>query len=198
MGKSSISIDMLNLVNDPIKIGIWFDIMRSDGITAKAIAKKLNLKGTNIYYHLKHLEEKKLIISKTNIVEGTNLIEKTYRINKKIYGAEERTARSKFIDSPEKIRDAILFQLYHTAFMVGKQIMEVSSLSNKELKEQLENRTLPFIKLMLYNDQDIKKAAEILFDSIRSLDKIITEKDQAEYEKNADYGIVVGLLSLFG
>ncbi|MHA1420125.1 MAG: winged helix-turn-helix domain-containing protein [Candidatus Heimdallarchaeaceae archaeon] len=197
MGKSSISINMLNLVNDPIKIAIWFDIMRSDGITAKAIAKKLNLKGTNIYYHLKHLEEKKIILSKTNIVEGTNLIEKTYRINKKFYGAEEREVRHKFRDSPEKMRDAILFQLYQTAFMVGKQIMEVSKLSNEEVKEQLENRTLPFIKSILFNELDMKKASEILFDTISSLDEIRAGKDQAENERNADYGIVVGLISLF-
>ena len=197
MSKSRVSIDILDLVNDPIKIAIWFDIMRSDGITAKAIAQKLNLKGTNIYYHLKHLEEKKLIISKTNVVAGTNLIEKTYTINKKFYGKEERELRRGLRDSPGKMRDAILFQLYLTAFAISKQIIEVSTMSNEEIKEQMEKETLPFSKLILFNNQDLEKATELLHKSISSLDVIREEgKDQADYEKNAEYGIVLGLISL--
>ena len=197
MSKSGVSIDILDLVNNPIKIAIWFEIMREDGITAKEISKRLDLKGTNIYYHLKHLKDNKLIISKSKVVPGTNLLEKTYNINKKFYESEERDLRLEFIDSPKKMRDVILFQLYLTAFVIGKQIMEISNMSTAEIKEQIDNKTLPFSKIVLCNEQDLKKATDLLTNSISSLDLIREGEDQAEYEKNAEYGILLGLVSMF-
>lgn len=196
MSKSGVSIDILDLVNDPIKIAIWFEIMREDGITAKEISKRLDLKGTNIYYHLKHLKDNKLIISKSKVVPGTNLLEKTYNINKKFYGTEEIDLRQEIRDSPKKMRDTALFQLYLAAFAVGKQIIEITNMSNEEIKEQIDNKTLPFSKFILFTAQDLRKATDILFDSISSLDRIREGKDQAEYEKDANHGILLGLISL--
>jgi predicted transcriptional regulator len=61
MSKSGGANDVFDLVNDLIKIDIWFEIMQDDGITTKEISKRLNLIGKCIYYHLNHLKENKFI-----------------------------------------------------------------------------------------------------------------------------------------
>ncbi len=169
--------------------------MRNEGINAKQLTKKINLKGTNIYYHLKHLEKQNLIISKKHEVPGTNLFERIYTINKIFYSNDEANLRSGFANSPEKIRDSILFQLYLTAFAVGRQIIEIRNMSNQEIMEKMDKILLPFAKLLFINNQDLNEATDILDNLIRTLEYLKKDKDQAEYERNADYGIFLGLIS---
>ncbi len=140
--------------------------------------------GTYVYYHLNHLKENKLITSKSKVVFGTNVIEKIYKVNQKFYGKGKTDLRPKIRDSPKKMHDAILFQLYLTVFAVGRQIVEISNMSNAEIKNQIDNKTLPFSRLFFCNAQDLQQATDIFTDTIRSLDSIREGKDQTEYKKN--------------
>ncbi|MHA1222271.1 MAG: hypothetical protein ACTSP3_03210 [Candidatus Heimdallarchaeaceae archaeon] len=82
-------MNLLDLVNEPIKLSIWFEILRKDGTTAKELTAKLKLKGTNIYYHLDQLKEKNIVIQEVSQITNTNLLQTTYRINSDLFSEKE-------------------------------------------------------------------------------------------------------------
>ena len=52
---------LLELVNEPVKINLWWIILRNPGITAKELKKRVNLEGNSIYYYLTQLEKLQLV-----------------------------------------------------------------------------------------------------------------------------------------
>ena len=112
MTKSSISHNVIKLVNDPLKIALWFEIQRNAGITAKELSEKLKLKGTNIYYHIKQLEKSNLIVSESKQVSNSNLLEKYYSINMDYFAVEEWKARFEIGKTERLWKEIILYNLY--------------------------------------------------------------------------------------
>ena len=127
MKTSEIAEGMVKLVNDPIKITLWFEILRNPGISAKKLQKKLRMKGTAIYYHLQQLEESKLIHIETKQVR--NFIQKEYTISDEFVDDKESGAFKIFVK--EYPKEVLLFELYLMSSMINKQIRHLTNLKKR-------------------------------------------------------------------
>ncbi len=162
MSEKSISIKMLDMVSDPIKIEIWDEIMRGVNLTAKELTKKLNLKKTNIYYHLNQLEESKLIVSENHILPGKNLLQKTYKINEEIYSPKEFKVRKELVENLDRMREAALFQHYLVVMHLNRKILQISEMTNEEVKESIKQDKHSLAKILYIRDKDLALVRETL------------------------------------
>ena len=198
MSKDSLSQKMLNLASDPLRISIWFEIQRKSRITAKEISKKLQLTGTNIYYHLKVLEESKLIVSESKMVPKTNLIEKCYSINMDFFKSEEWKARVEIGESERQIKEIILYTLYLNMFLINKQIIDIQKTSNEEIQNNIEQYRNMVSKYIFLQKDDLPKVREKLEELFEFLNQIKREagKDPAVDISQATDAIMINLLPL--
>ena len=54
--------EFINFIEDPIKLGIIFDLLRNTERTPLEIKKKLNIPGSRIYYYLNQLVKNNIIV----------------------------------------------------------------------------------------------------------------------------------------
>ena len=198
MNEDSISQKMINLASDPLRISIWFEIQRKSGITAKEISKKLQLKGTNIYYHLNMLEESKLIISESKMVLKTNLLEKYYSINMDFFTSEEWKVRADIGESGKQIKEIILYTLYLNIFLINKQIIDIQKKSNEEIQKNIEQYRNMVSKFIFLQKEDLSKVREKLEELFEFMNKIKRDagKDPALDISKATDAILINLLPL--
>jgi len=197
MSEKSITIKMLDLVSDPIKIEIWDEIQRGVNLTAKELSKKLNLKKTNIYYHLNQLEESRLIVSANHILPGKNLLQKTYKINEEIYSPKEFKVRRELYETQERMREAFLFQYYIVVMHLNRKILQVSKMTNEEVKELIKHDKHSYAKVHYIRDNDVALVKET-FDGLVSA---ITEKHRedtspTEIWEDITHAMILGLLPM--
>ncbi|MHA1346156.1 MAG: winged helix-turn-helix domain-containing protein [Candidatus Heimdallarchaeaceae archaeon] len=197
MSKKSISIKMLDMVSDPIKIEIWDEIQRGVNLTAKELAKKLNLKKTNIYYHLNQLEESKLIVSENHILPGKNLLQKTYKINEEIYSSKEFMARKEIGENLERAREVFLFQFYLVVMHLNRKILQISEMTNEEVKDLVEQDKHSFAKPTYIRDKDLAVVREAFDTLISTLyEKQREDASPIEIWKDITYVMILGLLPM--
>ncbi len=197
MSEKSITIKMLDLVSDPIKIEIWDEIQRGVNLTAKELSKKLNLKKTNIYYHLNQLEESRLIVSENHILPGKNLLQKTYKINEEIYSPKEFKVRRELYETQERMREAFLFQYYIVVMHLNRKILQVSEMTNEEVKELIKQDKHSYAKVHYIRDNDVALVRET-FDVLVSA---ITEKHREDTSptgiwEEITHAMILGLLPM--
>ena len=155
MPEDSISFNMINLASDPLRISIWFEIQRKPGITAKELMTRLKLEGTNIYYHLKKLEEGKLIVAETKPVPKSNLLEKFYSVNMEFFAPEEWKARRKIGESRKYLKEIYLYTLYFNMFLINKLIIDVQEKSEEEILKLIEDEKHPMSKVIFFKKEDL-------------------------------------------
>jgi len=197
MSKKSISIKMLDMVSDPIKIEIWDEIRRGVNITAKELAKKLNLKKTNIYYHLNQLEESRLIVSENHILLGKNLLQKTYKINEETYSPKEFKIRRELYETQDRMREAFLFQYYIVVMHLNRKILQISKMTNEEVKELIKQDKHSLAKILYIRDNDVALVRET-FDSLVStiFEKHREDTSPAEIWEDISHAMILGLLPM--
>ncbi len=197
MSKKSISIKMLDMVSDPIKIEIWDEIQRGVNLTAKELAKKLNLKKTNIYYHLNQLEDSRLIVSENHILPGKNLLQKTYKINEEIYSPKEFKVRKELYETQERMREAFLFQYHIVVMHLNRKILQISKMSNEEVKELIKQDKHSLAKILYIRDDDVALVRET-FDSLVStiFEKHRKDTSPAEIWEDITHAMILGLLPM--
>ncbi len=197
MSKKSITINMLDLVSDPIKIEIWDEIQRGVNLTAKELTKKLNLKKTNIYYHLNHLEESRLIVSENHILPGKNLLQKTYKINEEIYSPKEFEVRRELYETQERVREAFLFQYYIVVMHLNRKILQIFEMTNEEVKELIEQDKHSYAKIHYIRDKDLALVRET-FDGLVSsiIEKHREDTSPTEIWEDITHAMILGLLPM--
>ncbi len=197
MSKKSISIKMLDMVSDPIKIEIWDEIRRGVNLTAKELAKKLNLKKTNIYYHLNQLEESRLIVSENHILPGKNLLQKTYKINEETYSPKEFKIRRELYETQERMREAFLFQYHIVVMHLNRKILQISKMTNEEVKELIKQDKHSLAKIRYIRDNDVALVRET-FDSLVStiFEKHREDTSPSEIWEDITHAMILGLLPM--
>ncbi|MCG3224524.1 MAG: helix-turn-helix transcriptional regulator [Candidatus Heimdallarchaeota archaeon] len=197
MSKKSISIKMLDMVSDPIKIEIWDEIRRGVNLTAKELAKKLNLKKTNIYYHLNQLEESRLIVSENHILPGKNLLQKTYKINEETYSPKEFKIRRELYETQERMREAFLFQYHIVVMHLNRKILQISKMTNEEVKELIKQDKHSLAKILYIRDNDVALVRET-FDSLVStiFEKHREDTSPSEIWEDITHAMILGLLPM--
>lgn len=197
MSKKSISIKMLDMVSDPIKIEIWDEIRRGVNLTAKELAKKLNLKKTNIYYHLNQLEESRLIVSENHILLGKNLLQKTYKINEEIYSPKEFKIRRELVENLDRMRDAALFQYYLVAMHLNRTILQISEMTNEEVKELIKQDKHSRAKILYIRDKDLALVRETLDGLVDAIiEKHREDTSPTEIWEDITHAMILGLLPM--
>jgi DNA-binding MarR family transcriptional regulator len=161
MESSEIADSMVKLVKDPVKITLWFEILRNPGITAKQLQKKLGMKGTTIYYHLQQLEENKLIDIHTKQVR--NFIQKQYNISDEFM--EEKESDSLKIMAKKYPKEVALFELYLMSSLINKQIQRLTRDQNEDL--DISNQD-SFGELLLIDEEIVNDIRE-KYDEIKKL-----------------------------
>ncbi|MHA1228390.1 MAG: winged helix-turn-helix domain-containing protein [Candidatus Hodarchaeales archaeon] len=68
--------NIFQILSDPIKLGIIFEMVRRSNLTALEIKKKLNLSGSGIYYYLNQLID-------ANIIEETKIEKITSHLSRR-------------------------------------------------------------------------------------------------------------------
>ena len=197
MSKKSISIKMLDMVSDPIKIEIWDEIRRGVNLTAKELAKKLNLKKTNIYYHLNQLEESRLIVAENHILPGKNLLQKTYKINEETYSPKEFKVRRELVENLDRMRDAALFQYYLVAMHLNRTILQISEMTNEEVKESIKQDKHSRAKILYVRESDValvKETFDGLVDAI--IEKHRKDTSPTEIWEDITHAMILGLLPM--
>ncbi len=185
------------MVSDTIKIEIWDEIRRGVNITAKELAKKLNLKKTNIYYHLNQLEESRLIVSENHILPGKNLLQKTYKINEETYSPKEFKIRRELYETQERMREAFLFQYHIVVMHLNRKILQISKMTNEEVKELIKQDKHSLAKFLYIRDNDVALVRET-FDSLVStiFEKHREDTSPAEIWEDITHAMILGLLPM--
>ncbi len=197
MSEKSISIKMLDMVSDPIKIEIWDEIRRGVNLTAKELTKKLNLKKTNIYYHLNQLEESRLIVSENHILPGKNLLQKTYKINEELYSPKEFKVRRALMENLDKVREAALFQHYLVVMHLNRKILQISEMTNEEVKESIKQDKHSRAKILYIRESDVdlvKETFDVLFSKI--IEKHREDTSPTEIWEDITHALILGLLPM--
>ncbi|MHA1401823.1 MAG: winged helix-turn-helix domain-containing protein [Candidatus Heimdallarchaeaceae archaeon] len=197
MSKKSISIKMLDMVSDPIKIEIWDEIQRGINLTAKELAKKLNLKKTNIYYHLNQLEESRLIISENHILPGKNLLQKTYKINEEIYSPKEFKVRRELYETQERMREAFLFQYYIVVMHLNRKILQISKMTNEEVKDLVEQDKHGHAKIHYIREKELALVRETFDNLVPAIyEKQRKDSSPSEIWEDITHAMILGLLPM--
>jgi DNA-binding transcriptional ArsR family regulator len=180
---------MVKLVNDPVKITLWFEILRNPGITARQLQKKLGMKGTTIYYHLQQLEGSRLIDITSKRVR--NFIHKEYNISGEFIGDKESGALK--VMAEKYPREVAIFELYLMVSIINRQI-------HRLIKNQDENKDLrkqdSFGEVLLIDEKIVGKIRE-KYHEIRMLIKEQSEDASfQELSMKASHGVIIGCFNL--
>lgn len=197
MIEKSISIKLLDLVSDPVKIEIWDEIRRGVNLTAKELTKRLNLNKTNIYYHLNQLEESKLIVSENHILPGKNLLQKTYKVNDEMFSPKEYETRREVGENLEKMREISIFQYSLVVMHLTRKILQVSKMTNEEVKEAIKQDKHSYAKIHYIREKELALVKE----TFNVLLAAISEKQSdvgstPEFWKDISHAMILGLLPM--
>jgi hypothetical protein len=185
MESSEIADSMAKLVKDPVKITLWFEILRNPGITAKQLQKKLGMKGTTIYYHLQQLDEGRLIDIHTKQVR--NFIQKQYFISDEFI--KDKEADSLRIMAKKYPREVALFELYLMSSVINKQIQRLTRDEGRD--SDISNQDF-FGELFLIDEETVDDIRE-KYDEIKELIGAKSQnKSFQDLSMTASHGIIFG------
>ena len=147
---------------DPTRVGIWFEIIRKPGITAKELMQVIDIQKTAMYYHLVKLEESKIVR-----VEMKKKVKHFFVI----INFFELYETSKELKKDYQ-REFDLFGLYVINSLIQREITRVSSLSDEEIATR--KLPLPFVGMWFCSKEklaEIKGEFNQLFNKIKELDE---------------------------
>jgi len=114
------------LMLDPTRVAIWFEILRSPSITAKELMNVIKIKKTAMYYHLDKLERNAVISAET--AKG----QKHYKIIKNFFELYERSGEK----LKGKKKEFDLFSLLIVNSLVQREINRLTNSSEEEVKKR--------------------------------------------------------------
>lgn len=192
-----------NLAKEPTRLSIWFETLKHPKITAKTLMTALNINKTNIYYHLKILEEDNLLeTTLLPVPQKPNLQFKQYRVSHAHY---EEITQGLFSNLwQEYPKDAQLIELHLMSMLIKRQIRKLDSKTNNEVKNQTPpNPEDPeFLK-----QANMAKTAFVPIDAVPSIFEKIKEiymlaekasqgKKLEELISQSSHSLLLGMLTL--
>ena len=165
-----------NLSEEPLMASIFFLIIRHPQITAKELKKKYpHLKGTSIYYYLRQLTEKNLLITESVPVKHKNLLQKRYHINYDLFSDDLFSDLQSGQD-----KNMILFQLLIVQNTINDKIQEIVNL-NQENFEKLASKFVPHM-ISVYSMGNTSISDE-LKEKFSEIHKLISQESKKQLGK---------------
>jgi hypothetical protein len=147
---------------DPTRVGIWFEIVRKPGITANELMTVIDIKKTAMYYHLTLLEEKKIV----RVIKKKKV--KHFFVEINFFDLYEA---GKELKEGYK-REVDLFGLYVINSLVQREITRVSSMSEDDLSAR--KYPLPFMGMWFCSREKlahVKEEFTAFFSKINEVDE---------------------------
>ncbi|MBD3193203.1 MAG: hypothetical protein GF308_21395 [Candidatus Heimdallarchaeota archaeon] len=112
------------LMMDPTRVAIWFEILRTPGITANELMDIIDIQKTAMYYHLGLLEEE-------NVIDfDLKKKEKHFRVSLNFFSLfTEKRNKGKITE-----KNTDLFFLFLLNSFIQKEIVRVSNIPDTEYK----------------------------------------------------------------
>ena len=114
------------LMLDPTRVTIWFEILRRPNITAKELMKVIKIKKTAMYYHLDKLKRNAVISAET--MKG----QKHYKVIKNFFELYERSGE----ELKGMKKEFNLFSLLIINSLVQREINRLINSSEEEVKKR--------------------------------------------------------------
>ena len=151
---------LVDIVSDPIRAYLFIEILRNQDITPNDLKKRLMIKGSKIYFHLKKMEEHNIIEgSGTEEIEYHNqqLSRRKYRISSFLI----KNLNRHFADFSEIKRSNLfkimnLFQLYLGIAFLQQKVRESVNKSKKNSERESESDAS--LAIMGFVDKEIAEA----------------------------------------
>ena len=159
---------LLELVNEPVKINLWWIILRNPGITAKELKKRVNLEGNSIYYYLAQLEKLQLVDTSIEAIPNSNLSRKKYSISKYFLESRQDGIIAKELSGQEK--EILLYELLMMNSLEYQTIQNIKPMSKKDFNDQRIIKHAPFGELLLINAEDVERVKNI-FEELQTIAK---------------------------
>ena len=185
---------LVELVNEPVKIILWWIILRNPGITAKELKKEVNLKGNTVYYYLTQLENLHLIDASLETVPNSNLNRKRYSISKSFVESRQTGVLAQQLSGQDK--DILLFELLLMNTLLYQTILNLKPLSKNDFATRLIAGLAPFGELFLINAEDVEKIQKI-FEELRTINKKYAQGiDLQSASQLATHGVIFACIPL--
>lgn len=147
---------------DPTRVGIWFEIVRKPGITAKELMKVIDIQKTAMYYHLVMLEEKKIV----RVVMDKKVKHFFVEINFfELYEASKELQK-------DYRREFDLFGLYVINSLIQREITHINSMTEEEILAR--KYPMPSIGMWFCSREklaQVKEEFQTFFNKIKKIDE---------------------------
>ena len=192
MESSDFLHSMISLIDEPVKLTIWWTILMNPKITTKELKKKIKIKGNSVYYYLNQMEQLKLIDSQVEDLPNSNLTQKRFSISNDFLEAKSKgTLQEIFKDNQKEI---LLFEFLLMNSLLKHSIMDTKNLTEKEFTDNVEKNSVPFGELLLFTEEDIDKV-KTFFKNIMEISSK-TEIDYMNLPQGPVYGLVFACVDI--
>ena len=183
---------MISLVDEPVKLTIWWTILMNPKITTKELKKKVKIKGNSVYYYLNQMEQLKLIESELEDLPNSNLTQKRFSISRDILEAKSKGTLSDIFKNNHK--EILLFEFLLMNSLLKQSIMDTKNLTEKEFTDNVEKNNVPFGELLLIKEEDVAKV-KTFFKNIMEVSSK-TEIDYTNLPQGPVYGLVFACVDI--
>lgn len=154
----------LKVLNDSIRMALLFVILRKKEASVEYLRECLNLKGNTIYYHLKLLEQTRLLSYRKEPVKDTNLFRKLYYVNEHFW---EWKADPKWHEIvKQNMKTAFMIEMYLAVASLMEAIQKLHNMSEEKFKELYKDQN-PQIDVLFMKKAKFKELQTIINNFIK-------------------------------
>lgn len=156
------------LLMDPLRLVIAFQVMKSGEITAKSIGKNLGKPRNTVYYHLKKLKKTGIVDYREELIPDKHFPRRIYRISDEFIALkqkQEKSSQNKGKISPRLIQ---LANLYEASALIMEAGTFVSKQTNSEFNKQVQHAPM-VTETYLLREEEYQEALESLQELLQDL-----------------------------
>ncbi|MHA2327808.1 MAG: winged helix-turn-helix domain-containing protein [Candidatus Hodarchaeales archaeon] len=136
------SVKILDLMSDPIKLAIIFELIRNPDSTSLEIKKKLNIPGSRIYYYLNQLVDNRVIEESDTEEVTKHLSRRKFKISEWFIDVFEEL--DKEFHKGEYRKAFHLFQIHFAIMVLNQQARLLEKMPESNFAEFMETLNLPY------------------------------------------------------
>ncbi|MHA2098540.1 MAG: winged helix-turn-helix domain-containing protein [Candidatus Kariarchaeaceae archaeon] len=176
---------ILDMMNDPIKFNIMFELLRNPNSSPLELKKKLGIKGSRIYYYLNPLREMGIVKESETEEVTSHLSRSKFKVSSKFNKAlslmrhDQRVGHRKVFHT---------FQLNFAISLLQKELRLLENLEEEEFNDHIDQLDLPHRQFFFVNKDtlgDVKKQhakiQQILNDDQEIQGGLIKTMERSEY-----------------
>ena len=150
------SIKVLEMLTDPVRLGIFLHIYRHPGSSSLEVKKKMNIPGSGIYYHLNQLIDAK-IVEPTEIEEvSTHLSRRKFQVAQWVVNTLEGFHTQYHQNEEKKNQKAfLLFQIYFMMTVLYQQARILENIPDSRVDQYVKSIGLPEELFFCVDQEDV-------------------------------------------